>query len=100
MFQPATWGAGGETEALANTIVAFRAARQARPGKRLGLGLCRYGEPLSQKIYNFVSLSGTQCPLSVYILLNFCPREILPRGTVGFPRRVASGPNQGGALSS
>lgn len=36
MFQPASWGAHGETEAMANTIV-FRAAREARLGKGLGL---------------------------------------------------------------
>lgn len=69
-------------------------------GKGLGFRLGRYGGPLSQKIHKFVSLVGTHCPLSVYILLNSCPREILPRGTLRFPRKVASGSNQGGAPGS
>ena len=38
MFQPAAQGADGETEARGSTIVAFRAATEARLGKGLGLG--------------------------------------------------------------
>lgn len=96
----AAQGADGETEARVSTIIAFRAAREARLGERAWFGLGQYGGPLSQKIHKFVSLVGTHCLLSVYILLNSCPREILPTGALRFPRKVASGSNQGGAPGS
>lgn len=49
MFQPASQGADGETEAGVSTIVAFRAAGEARLGKGLGLGWADTVGPLPRK---------------------------------------------------